>query len=360
MEIVIIDSRGRGLPLSTHDLSLESARKWAQPGRAHTRFARQIARTGLCPPPRCIYATFDRFECGRIFVSATFPGMSTLAGKHIVLGLSGGIAAFKSAELCRALVKAGVTVQVENLATGFKRALAPDAQGRYQITGLPTGNYRVSLIKDGKAVETTNDVQVLIGQGSEVSFGTTQVVEVLGRKQRLDMSSANNGVTFTQKDLDALPISRNVEAIIQLAPNTTRADPRYSGGASMGGGAPSENSYYINGFPVTNPLNQLGFSQLPFGAISQAQVLTGGFGAEFGRSVGGVVNITTRRPSFTPSAEWALTFGQQDTVIGTVAGVTTLAAGAAGLGASLRAASSAAKASSREEVRAARTRSIAR
>jgi len=40
------------------------------------------------------------------------PAMSTLAGKHIVLGLSGGIAAFKSAELCRALVKAGVTVQV--------------------------------------------------------------------------------------------------------------------------------------------------------------------------------------------------------------------------------------------------------
>ncbi len=38
--------------------------------------------------------------------------MSTLSGKHIVLGLSGGIAAFKSAELCRALVKAGVTVQV--------------------------------------------------------------------------------------------------------------------------------------------------------------------------------------------------------------------------------------------------------
>ena len=38
--------------------------------------------------------------------------MSTLTGKHIVLGLSGGIAAFKSAEFCRALVKSGVTVQV--------------------------------------------------------------------------------------------------------------------------------------------------------------------------------------------------------------------------------------------------------
>ena len=37
--------------------------------------------------------------------------MSHLAGKHIVLGLSGGIACYKSAELCRALVKAGATVQ---------------------------------------------------------------------------------------------------------------------------------------------------------------------------------------------------------------------------------------------------------
>ena len=35
-----------------------------------------------------------------------------LAGKHIVLGLSGGIACYKSAELCRLLVKAGATVQV--------------------------------------------------------------------------------------------------------------------------------------------------------------------------------------------------------------------------------------------------------
>ena len=38
--------------------------------------------------------------------------MQDLAGKHIVLGLSGGIACYKAAELCRALIKAGATVQV--------------------------------------------------------------------------------------------------------------------------------------------------------------------------------------------------------------------------------------------------------
>jgi phosphopantothenoylcysteine decarboxylase/phosphopantothenate--cysteine ligase len=38
--------------------------------------------------------------------------MNDLAGKHIVLGLTGGIACYKAAELCRALVKQGATVQV--------------------------------------------------------------------------------------------------------------------------------------------------------------------------------------------------------------------------------------------------------
>src|SRR5690606_14243786 len=38
--------------------------------------------------------------------------MSDLAGKHIVLGLTGGVACYKAAEFCRALVKAGASVQV--------------------------------------------------------------------------------------------------------------------------------------------------------------------------------------------------------------------------------------------------------
>ena len=42
----------------------------------------------------------------------TTGAMRDLAGKHIVLGLTGGIACYKAAELCRALIKAGATVQV--------------------------------------------------------------------------------------------------------------------------------------------------------------------------------------------------------------------------------------------------------
>ena len=187
---------------------------------------------------------------------------------------------------------AGASVNLVNTETGLRRSASVDAGGRYQVTALPIGRYRVELVRNG-AVERSLEVDVIVGQGVDASF-SSQVVQVTGRRTRIDVSNTNNGATFNARELAALPIARNLDAIIQLAPNTTRADPRYAGGATMGGGGPSENAYYVNGFPVTNPLTQLGGAELPFGAIAQAQILTGGFGAEFGRSVGGVVNITTK------------------------------------------------------------------
>ncbi|MDQ0569380.1 phosphopantothenoylcysteine decarboxylase/phosphopantothenate--cysteine ligase [Variovorax paradoxus] len=67
-----------------------------------TRFSFPVSGAGRAVPrqPRC--------EA----VSLHFGDMQDLAGKHIVLGLTGGIACYKSAELCRLFVKAGATVQV--------------------------------------------------------------------------------------------------------------------------------------------------------------------------------------------------------------------------------------------------------
>ena len=189
------------------------------------------------------------------------------------------------------------SVVVENVSTGQKRTVTPGADGKFQASSLPPGQYKVQSFK-GDTVAGSSDVDVSIGQGAEVRFvagaASLSTVQVVGTKARIDVSSTNNGATFSAKQLDALPVAKSVEAIIQLAPNTTRADSRFAGGASFGGGAASENSYYINGFPVVNPLTGLGASQLPFGAIAEAQVITGGFGAEFGRSVGGVVNVLTK------------------------------------------------------------------
>ena len=83
-----------------------------------------------------------------------------------------------------------------------------------------------------------------------------------------------------------------------LAPGTTKGDARLGGDkplASFGGASVAENVYYINGFNVTNTLNGTTFNEIPFEATAEMQVKTGGYGAEFGRSLGGVVNTITKR-----------------------------------------------------------------
>jgi outer membrane receptor protein involved in Fe transport len=193
---------------------------------------------------------------------------------------------------------AGAEILVESKDTGFKRTIKPDANGRFNLPSVPAGTYTVSLVRNGQVVSKQEGIEVRITQGSEVTLTATQTVQIrASRVAKIDTSSATSAAVFTSKDLERLPVAGNVGAIIQLAPNTTKGDSRYGGtnAPSFGGSSASENAYYINGFPVTNMLTQVGFSQLPFNAIGQAQVLTGGYGAEFGRSTGGVVNIITKR-----------------------------------------------------------------
>lgn len=236
----------------------------------------------------------------------------TLVARALTLAFGVGVASFGFTPEVMAQSNAAGTVYgtvatgsatsvvLKNTDTNLTRTVTIDANGKYQATALPAGHYKATLMKDSTVLSTA-EFDVLAGQGVEPAFTSAstaaagvQSVEVSARRSRIDVSSATNGATFTAKELAKLPVAQSVDGIIQLAPNTTRADSRYAGGASFGGGGASENAYYINGFPVTNPLTQLGASELPFGAIGQAQILTGGFGAEFGRSVGGVVNITTK------------------------------------------------------------------
>jgi hypothetical protein len=189
----------------------------------------------------------------------------------------------------------GASVVLVNTETGLRRTGNVDASGRFQVTALPPGHYRVDLVQNGNVVRS-NEVDVLLGQGVDASFlsAAVQSVQVTGRRSRIDVSTAANGTVFTAKELAKLPIQQNLTSIVLLAPNTTKGDPAFGNTASFGGGGVSENSFYLNGFPITNPLSQLGSMELPFGAIQQANVLTGGFGAEFGRSIGGVLAVTSK------------------------------------------------------------------
>jgi hypothetical protein len=198
----------------------------------------------------------------------------------------------------------GATVVVENTATGLRREATPDARGTYQVSSLPAGTYRVSIVKSGAPVDVRENVAVSNGSGSAVRFTSAASGEVL-QMERFDVSGASispidvsqtEAVTVLREETyDLLPVARNISAVALLAPGTTQGDTGFGNLVSFGGSSVAENSFYVNGFNVTNFRNGLGGSTAPFEFYKEFQVKTGGYGAEFGRSTGGVINATTKR-----------------------------------------------------------------
>lgn len=199
-------------------------------------------------------------------------------------------------------VENGDTIVVENVDTGLIREISVGDDGRYNASALPIGNYVVRLENDGEVVETRSDVLVRIGSGSNVSFtddfAELAAVQVSAASVApVDVSTTDTRVVFTAEQLENIPVGRSIQDVALLTPGVVEADSRYPDTASFGGSAASENAFYINGYAVTNPLTNLGSTSLPFGSISQFQAITGGYGAEFGRATGGVVNIQTKSGS---------------------------------------------------------------
>jgi len=227
----------------------------------------------------------------------------------VALGSAGAIAQSTTGSIFgQAPAAAGETVQAKST-SGLTREVAVYADGRYSIGSLPLGTYTVALMQGGKAVDSRGDVTLRVGSGTEVSFaaaaaGATALGSVTVSANALpaiDVTSVDARTVITSEQMAKLPLSRSAEAIALLAPGVV---PGYSGFksgttggslVSVSGSSVTENAYYLNGFNTTDPLSGFGGISLPYGAIDQQEVLSGGYGAAYGRSDGGVISQSGKR-----------------------------------------------------------------
>ena len=218
----------------------------------------------------------------------------------VALGLcfAGGVSAQSSVGSIFGDATARTSVKIENLDNGTSREITSDASGHFTFSQLAPGRYRVT------SGGVSREVQVKIGTGTPVTLTassggatTLDTVTVVGSGaiNPIDVSSVESTTVFTAAQIAALPVARDITNVALLAPGTVKGDTGLGNLASFGGSSVAENGYYINGFDVTNLRTLLSYANLPFGAISEQQVKTGGYGAEYGRSLGGVINIVSKR-----------------------------------------------------------------
>src|SRR5690606_5550557 len=83
------------------------------------------------------------------------------------------------------------------------------------------------------------------------------------------------------------------DELLEIAPGA-QAD-RF--GVSFGGSTSPENSYLIDGINTTDVGFGLATLTLPIEFVREIEVISGGYGAEYGRSSGGVINVVTKSGS---------------------------------------------------------------
>ncbi len=194
---------------------------------------------------------------------------------------------------------AGDTITITSPATGFSRTITAGADGNYRFAQLPSGQYQIS--RNGGAPRT---VTVNVGTSANIDFSgdattldTVTVTATSGAVNPIDVSSVESTTILTAEQVAKIPVPRNITSVALLAPGTVRGATNAGFGnlPSFGGSSVAENQFYVNGFNITNTFKNLAFAQVPFEAIAETQVKTGGYGAEFGRSTGGVLNMITKR-----------------------------------------------------------------
>jgi len=195
-------------------------------------------------------------------------------------------------------------VTAVNTGTGMTRTATVQSDGSYTIPSLPIGTYTVTAKKSDEVVGTEETASVGVGGGTAVRFSGTddlisldKIVVSSGSFSPIDVSQTGASLNLQKETVDVLPVARNLTAISLLAPGTSQGDEGFGDLASFAGASVAENNVYINGFNVTNFRNGLGFSQVPFDFQESFQVMVGGYGPEYGRSTGGVTNVTTKSGS---------------------------------------------------------------
>lgn len=238
------------------------------------------------------------------------------ARRRLALAVAMGLGVASGAALAQSTVgnvfgtaQAGATITATNTGNGVSRSATVGSDGRFNIVSLPPGNYKVTSSQGGQS--QTRDVQVVAGQGFNLNLAAapaaggatpaggpqdlTAVSVTANALPPIDVASPQTSTVMTAEQIKQLPLARNQTALALLAPGATRGDSAFGNLASFGGASVAENSYYVNGFNVTNFFQGLTYAQVPFEAIDSEDIQDGGYDARYGNSTGGVISVNTKR-----------------------------------------------------------------
>jgi len=184
----------------------------------------------------------------------------------------------------------GVNVMIK----GTYYGAATDLDGNFHIPKIKPGSYDVEVSMIGYKIILNTGVNINPEETTVLTFNLEETVLsfgkdviVMGKKPLFDVDETSSMVRVSKEDIENKVVS-SVEDILSEQIGVTTQDNEIH----IRGGRIDESMFVVDGFSVKDPLS--GYSGNLFvnaDAIEELEIITGGYSAEYGQAMSGVINI---------------------------------------------------------------------
>jgi len=183
------------------------------------------------------------------------------------------------------------------LVVGTNKGAATDMNGRYLILNVPAGVYTLRCQFIGYSDYNVSDLKVIVGSSFEQNMALSGTViageEIIVSAERPIIAKDQTGSlrVVTAEAVQNIPV-RGVQNVVATSSGVVQ-DER-GGALNIRGGRTDQTAYVIDGVWSNDPLTGNSVGSVSKSAIQELTLMTGGYNAEFGNAMSGVVNVITK------------------------------------------------------------------
>ena len=204
----------------------------------------------------------------------------------------------------------GARVSILNVDTNNPVNTETNTEGFFNSPPLIVGHYQVTVEQTGFKRDIRSGINLEVDQRAEINFqlqigAVGESVQVTAEAALVNTENASIGQVIENKRVLDLPLNgRNAFALVLLAPNVhSNAGPVQSGFADRGtslsdwsinGGPNAANNMLVDGTVASNSYYPDLNADLAVDAVQEFKVQSGSMSAEYGFTLGGVINVATK------------------------------------------------------------------
>ncbi|HKW89069.1 MAG TPA: TonB-dependent receptor [Candidatus Acidoferrales bacterium] len=192
----------------------------------------------------------------------------------------------------------GATVEMKNPVSGYDHTATTDESGKFEFDNVPLNPYHMTVRAIGFAsyvqdVDVTSAIPTSLKISLKLSSSITSVT-VTAEASDLVENDSTYHTDIDRQLFNELPLesqSSSLSSLVTLASPGVSAD---SNGLFHGMGDHAENSFSVDGQPITDQQSKVFSNQIPVDAVQSMTVISGAPPAEYGDKTSLVVDVATR------------------------------------------------------------------